>query len=91
VRSHPFLVAVVVGCAGLALLAVAWLSPIRSDARSCGSLVGSVGTFTNHSVRDACQAARTRRFVIGLLLAALTAIGSWAVLLAAGWARFRRR
>lgn len=80
-----------VGVVGLGVLAALWLTPIHArHGLACGSLVGSIGTFTNHSVHGPCQDARTTRFWIGLAAAVVFAPGAWVVFLTTGgWGWFR--
>jgi hypothetical protein len=87
----PLLLASAVGLTGLLILAGLWLTPLRASGESCGSLVGSLRTFTNHAVKGPCQHARSVRFAAGAVVAAIFALMAWVVFFASGGSgRFRR-
>lgn len=80
-----------VGLTGLLILAGLWLTPIHAAGESCGSLVGSVQTFTNHAVKGPCQHARSVRFAAGAVVAAIFAVAAWAAFFTGGGLRRFRR
>jgi len=87
----PLFIAAAVGLTGLLILAGLWLTPLRASGESCGSLVGSLRTFTNHAVKGPCQHARSVRFAAGGVVAATFALMAFvAFFTSEGFRRFRR-